>query len=137
MVTKQPKKNPTTLTKKQKDQIKMWVKEAQTVMHLQDSVITIKYKPYSPNQDRWADTLILPKYISGDITIYEEDFAELWSQFEGDGCKQIIFHEVAHILIGPLSELNEIRFLSEEQGDTEKEQLAEKLSHIILELIGD
>jgi len=123
------------LTKEQKNFITLWVDEAKTAMHLQDSVITIRYKKKSDDEDCFADMYTLHHYVSGELTVYEKDFAELWDQFEGDGCKQIIFHEVAHVLISPLADINEYRFLSRDHHDTAKENLTEKISHIILDLI--
>lgn len=127
-------KPPTKLTKEQKNLIQLWVDEAKTAMHLQDSVITVSYKPKSKDDDCFAETDTHHHYVSGDITVFEKDFAELWDQFEGDECKQIIFHEVAHVLLSPLTGINDKRFLSEDHAETASENLAEKISHIVLEL---
>lgn len=131
----QSQKAPAKLTKQQKNLIALWVEEAKTAMHLQDSVITVSYKPKSNDEDCFAEAYTLHHYVSGDITVFEQDFAELWDQFEGEGCKQIIFHEVAHVLISPLADINEHRFLSRDHFETARENLTEKISHIILELI--
>ena len=80
----------------------MWVEEAKTVMHLYNSSITVRYKPKSKDKDCFADIETDHRYLSGKITIFEEDFAELWDTFGAPECKQTIFHEIAHVLVCPL-----------------------------------
>lgn len=124
-----------TLTKQQKEQIKVWIQEAKEVMHLQDSSIILEYKAKSEDDNCFAEIVTDNRYGSGFLTVFEKDSVELWEEMGDEAVKQTIFHEIAHILVCDLSTLSEKRFCSKAELDKAHEILTEKLSHIFIDLV--